>query len=85
MEEATPVDTEVRREAEVIRQVRESDIDLERTYHISQPTTGDSSPSLLPTVPGLEDMPGREATGNDSSGGTSESGPPEGVLGFFRQ
>ncbi|KAH0545206.1 hypothetical protein FGG08_000660 [Glutinoglossum americanum] len=76
MEEATPVDTEVRREAEVIRQVREGDIDPEPTYHISQPTTGDSSPSLLPTVPGIEDMPGREATGNDSSGGTSESGPP---------
>jgi hypothetical protein len=76
MEEATPVDTEVRREAEVIRQVREGDIDLEPTYHISQPTTGNSSPSLLPTVPGLEDIPEREAMANDSSGGTSESGPP---------
>ncbi|KAF2200299.1 subunits of heterodimeric actin filament capping protein Capz [Delitschia confertaspora ATCC 74209] len=46
-EESAPVDSEVRREAEIIRQVRESDPDLDRT-------TGQSSPTLLPTVPGLE-------------------------------
>jgi hypothetical protein len=45
-EEAAPVDSEFRREAEIIRQVRESD---------GEPSlTAQSSPSLLPTVPGLD-------------------------------
>ncbi|WPH01053.1 Hypothetical protein R9X50_00388800 [Acrodontium crateriforme] len=51
-EEATPVDTESRREAETIRQVRERDssiteLDLERPGT----ATAASSPSLLPAVP----------------------------------
>ncbi|KAL6709872.1 hypothetical protein ACN47E_000657 [Coniothyrium glycines] len=48
-EEAAPIDSEVRREAEIIRQVRESDIDLERPSGTAQ-----SSPSLLPSVSGLD-------------------------------
>lgn len=50
MEEATPIDNEFRREAEIIRQVRENDgDDLEFPSNTAQ-----SSPSMLPTVPGLE-------------------------------
>jgi hypothetical protein len=42
-----PVDSEVRREAEIIRQVREADDE--------RPSgTAQSSPSLMPTVPGLD-------------------------------
>ncbi|KAI4140120.1 MAG: hypothetical protein LQ341_003959 [Variospora aurantia] len=60
-EESTPVDAEVRREAEVIRQARESDAygDLRRV--LSQPTTSASSPSIQPATAGptegLEDIP----------------------------
>lgn len=46
-EESAPIDSEFRREAEIIRQVREND---EERPSI----TAQSSPSLLPTVPGLE-------------------------------
>ncbi|KAF2258127.1 hypothetical protein CC78DRAFT_622070 [Lojkania enalia] len=49
LEESAPIDSEFRREAEIIRQVRESDTDLERPS-----ATAQSSPSLLPTVPGLD-------------------------------
>jgi hypothetical protein len=45
------VETEVRREAEVVRQTRESDMDLEPTRHpISANATTHSSPSLGPTT-----------------------------------
>lgn len=52
MEEAAPIDSEVKREAETIRQVRErdgsvGDLDLERP----QTATAQSSPNLLPAVP----------------------------------
>lgn len=50
LEESAPIDSEVRREAEIIRQVRESDADYDRL----QSTTAHSSPTLLPTVPGLD-------------------------------
>ncbi|KAL8937629.1 MAG: hypothetical protein Q9211_003582, partial [Gyalolechia sp. 1 TL-2023] len=59
-EESAPVDTEVKREAEVIRQARESDAygDLKPTP--SQPATSASSPSMRPMaagpVEGLEDI-----------------------------
>ncbi|PVI02875.1 hypothetical protein DM02DRAFT_612680 [Periconia macrospinosa] len=49
MEEATPIDNEFRREAEIIRQVRENEGDLEFPSN-----TAHSSPNLLPTVPGLD-------------------------------
>ncbi|KAI9818894.1 MAG: hypothetical protein M1827_007715 [Pycnora praestabilis] len=69
MEEGAPIDTEFRREAEVVRQVRESDTDLEPNVQVSQPNTTDTSPSLLPTVPSLadslEDIPEDEMMGDD--------------------
>ena len=53
-----PIDTEVRREAEVVRQVRESDNDTESHVLRSQPTTSASSPTLLPAPSGiLDDVP----------------------------
>ena len=61
LEEGAPVDTEVKREAEVVRQVRESDADGDISLAPSQPTTTASSPSLLPLAAtqsdGLEDIP----------------------------
>ncbi|EON69298.1 hypothetical protein W97_08458 [Coniosporium apollinis CBS 100218] len=45
-EESAPVDSEVRREAETMRQVRESEAPTT--------STAQSSPALLPTVPGLD-------------------------------
>ncbi|KAL8924883.1 MAG: hypothetical protein Q9208_003766 [Pyrenodesmia sp. 3 TL-2023] len=60
-EESAPVDTEVRREAEVIRQARESDAYGDLNPTVSQPTTSASSPSIQPVVAGpidgLEDIP----------------------------
>ena len=49
-EEGAPVDSEARREAEVIRQVRESEPQPSSTNH-----TNTSSPNLEPTQFGLED------------------------------
>ncbi len=52
LEEGAPIDTEVRREAEVIRQVREGDAqsDLNLALPPSQPATTCSSPILAPTA-----------------------------------
>ncbi|KAL8833836.1 MAG: hypothetical protein Q9170_004058 [Blastenia crenularia] len=58
-EESAPVDTEVKREAEVIRQARESDAYGDLHLPPSQPTTNASSPSMQPTAgptEGLEDI-----------------------------
>jgi hypothetical protein len=74
MEEAAPVDTEVRREAETIRQVRERDGSISVADDVfqdgsgsrPQTATGQSSPSLLPAVPEAvqedfgEDLDGEE-------------------------
>lgn len=72
MEEAAPVDTDVRREAETIRQVRERDnstSDFELT-----PATAASSPNLLPAVPeaAQEDF-GKELDGETPIGKGSGS------------
>ncbi|KAI9712703.1 MAG: hypothetical protein M1820_001324 [Bogoriella megaspora] len=49
LEESTPVDSEVRREAEIVRQVRESDESR------NQSSIGATSPNLTPTIPeGIE-------------------------------
>ena len=61
MEESAPVDSEVRREAETIRQVRERDGSLaenELDFSRPQTATAQSSPNLLPAVPesGQEDF-----------------------------
>ncbi|KAK5135805.1 hypothetical protein LTR08_004632 [Meristemomyces frigidus] len=57
-EEGAPVDTEIRREAETIRQVRERDnsvTDLDLAHDIRPGTlTAASSPNLLPAVPESE-------------------------------
>lgn len=59
-EESAPVDTEVKREAEVIRQARESDAYGDFKPTPSQPTTSTSSPSMRPItagpLEGLEDI-----------------------------
>ncbi|KAH7040351.1 uncharacterized protein B0I36DRAFT_357662 [Microdochium trichocladiopsis] len=68
-EESTPVDAELHREAEVIRQVRESDVNLEPRMHAGHPppldlanlpSTVQSSPDLNATSGGLDDMPEME-------------------------
>ncbi|KAI0887901.1 uncharacterized protein GGS22DRAFT_90361 [Annulohypoxylon maeteangense] len=64
-EESTPVDSEVRREAEVIRQVRESDMDLEPrippgptpALDIPNLSTAQSSPNLNTAQESLDDIP----------------------------
>lgn len=70
-EESAPIDSEFRREAEIIRQVREND---EERPSI----TAQSSPSLLPTVPGLEGplegVPEEESESNMSLDSTSTKG-----------
>ncbi|KAH7119791.1 hypothetical protein B0J11DRAFT_70419 [Dendryphion nanum] len=63
IEESAPIDSEFRREAEIIRQVRENEVDLEIPSHTTQ-----SSPSLLPTVPGLDGpLEGVPEEGSESS------------------
>ena len=70
-EEGAPVDTEVRREAEVVRQTRESDVDLEPTRHpsISTTTTTHSSPNMGPqTQESLEGIPEDDIMADISTG-----------------
>ena len=94
LEEGAPVDTEVKREAEVVRQVRESDGDGDITLTPSQPTTTASSPSLLPLVAtqseGLEDIPENSMVESDlltrrrsSSTFTHQAIRNSGGLGFW--
>ena len=69
----------MRREAEIIRQVRESDADFD---HL-QSTTAHSSPTLLPTVPGL-DGPLEGVPGEGSESGMSlDSSNTVAVKGLF--
>lgn len=56
LEEGAPIDSEVRREAEVIRQVREGDADSDLNPHPSQPTTAASSPNLTATAGPLDSL-----------------------------
>lgn len=57
LEESAPVDSEIRRESETIRQVRERDNSTISDFELTDPTarpqtaTAASSPSLLPAVP----------------------------------
>lgn len=70
------MDSEFRREAEIIRQVRENDGD---------PATAQSSPNLLPTVPGLdgplEGVPEEES----ESGMSLDSSTAKGLFAAFGQ
>ena len=65
------MDTEVRREAEVIRQVRESETEADVNILPSQTTTSSSSPSLLATTvsqaDNLEEIPEDAGMKNDLS------------------
>ncbi|KAI9826555.1 MAG: hypothetical protein M1832_006151 [Thelocarpon impressellum] len=76
MEEGAPVDTEVKREAEVVRQVREGETDVDLAIHGE---TADSSPTMLPTNPGgtdLEDIPEDELLAARNSVELPERGLP---------
>ncbi|OMP86606.1 hypothetical protein BK809_0003777 [Diplodia seriata] len=84
LEESAPVDSEVKREAEIIRQVRESD-DLSTTGREGS-ITANSSPSLLPTVPGLndlEDIPEAEDNGMDMELAATAAANGKGLFGAF--
>jgi hypothetical protein len=62
-EESTPVETEFRREATVIRQVRENDMELEPTRPRALSAI-QSSPSVTPSqADGLEDVPNDDIMG----------------------
>ena len=83
-EEICPVDTECRREAEVIRQVRESDPGpSEANANVSQSVTTASSPAQTEAMEELADIMGREASGerrlssNFSQQALRNSGGPE--------
>lgn len=72
LEESTPIDVDMRREAETIRQVRERD-DTDLDHH----SMGVSSPGLMPIVPGgtdgLEDIPEDTAMGMDNTPNSNNS------------
>jgi hypothetical protein len=74
-EESAPVETEVRREADVVRQVREADTELEhpRQPSLTQSMTALSSPSLEP-VTDLGDIPEDDMMGDSSSTPSTDRG-----------
>lgn len=74
-EESAPIETEVRREAEVVRQTRESDMDLEPSRHpsISTTDTTRSSPILSATQEFLEGMTEDDVMADASSSQLSSS------------
>lgn len=65
-EESTPIETEVRREAEVVRLTRESDMDLEPRHHSI--STNHSSPNLGPTQESLDGIPEDDMMADISTG-----------------
>ncbi|KAI1758176.1 hypothetical protein F4782DRAFT_476894 [Xylaria castorea] len=74
-EEGAPVDSEVRREAEVIRQVRESDMDLEPRIPPGPPTlpldtsnipTAQSSPKFSATQEPFDEIPDDDLTSDSA-------------------
>ncbi|KAF4998585.1 hypothetical protein FDECE_11739 [Fusarium decemcellulare] len=72
MEESTPAEAEFRREAEVVKQVRESDMDLEPRIpppatDATQSTTAPSSPNLTQQE-GLNDVPEDDIMGDVAMG-----------------
>ncbi|KAG4412594.1 hypothetical protein IFR04_014282 [Cadophora malorum] len=73
-EESAPVETEFRREAEVVRLTRESDMESEPRHHsVSNTTTTHSSPTMGPTTQdSLEGIP-EDETMTDLSQGLSSS------------
>jgi hypothetical protein len=73
LEETMPADTEIKNEAEILRQVRENDPEVDRPL----PTTSQSSPTL-PAIPGLseglEGIPEDSAMNLDNGGMNSGKG-----------
>lgn len=76
IEESMPVDVEMKKEAEVIRQVRESDLEIDR----HQSSTAHSSPTLQPVIESLEGIPENSALGLDNGGFGSNN---RGLFGAF--
>lgn len=75
-EEGAPIDADVKREAEVIRQVRESEGDDLPLQPPSQPTTTASSPNILATSgqpDSLEDIPEDVTMASESASRRSSS------------
>lgn len=67
-EESAPIETEVRREATIVRQVRENDMDLEPTRHYAS-STAQSSPSVTAApTDSLEDIPEDDIMAESSTG-----------------
>ncbi|KAK4695776.1 hypothetical protein P7C71_g2040, partial [Lecanoromycetidae sp. Uapishka_2] len=86
LEEGAPVDTETKREAEVVRQVRESDADGEMNLHPSQPTTTASSPSLIAATAGsLDRLDSLEHLPEDDSMNSEDSIKPRPSATFTTQ
>lgn len=81
MEEGAPIETEVQREAEVVRQVRESEPEPDFVHHRSclAETEGSSPTTTLPTVPGLHELddPLDEDRSMSDRDRRSDRGPPE--------
>lgn len=71
-----PVDAEIKKEAEVIRQVRESDVEIDRRQ---QSATTHSSPTLQPVIESLERIPENSAAGLDNN----SLGGAKGLFGAF--
>lgn len=72
MEESTPAESEFRREAEVVKQVRDCDMELEprisqQTAESTQPATAPSSPTLIQQE-GLNDVPEDDIMGDIAMG-----------------
>lgn len=75
-EEGSPAEAEFMREAEIVKQVRESDVDLEPRHQAvgvdtSAITTAHSSPNLTGNQEALEDIPADDAMGDLSAGMSS--------------
>src|SRR5436190_13377506 len=70
-----PVDAEIKKEAEVIRQVRESDVEIDRR----QSGTNHSSPTLQPVIDSLERIPENSTAGLDNN----SLGGAKGLFGAF--
>jgi hypothetical protein len=70
-----PVDAEIKKEAEVIRQVRESDVEIDRR----QSGTNHSSPTLQPVIDSLERIPEHSTADVDNN----SLGGAKGLFGAF--
>jgi hypothetical protein len=79
IEESTPIESEVRREAEVIKQVRESDLGP------PLPSTTMSSPSLQPILQSLEGIPEDSSAMLNSESGVTVSQVINGTNALFAQ